>query len=660
MMAGYRGRPIVVLSLSDDERCFLEQQAGRHRAKEFLAFLKEIDTRVADDLDIHIIMDNYATHRTKQVKAWLARRPHYHVHFTPTSASWINHVERWFAELARKQIKRGVFTSVKQLEADIICFMDVHNGNPKPFKWTKSADEILASVKRFCHRVDKNLCAEHWIQMNSANRLMIYSPRLTRALVIAILAACGPIIMILAGGGHVGGDSFVYLKVATNIFLNGCVSLSDPAIGLCQPHWGGNQLPGYPAFIALIWTVFGKSANAVLFAQTVVFYAAVARLCRVLAEWKDGLFEDGYLIWTLALLLGASPSLVGWSRAILTETLSIALALWLLAELISSLQCSRLRVFWIGIVVTLGVFVRYDFIMFAVPVAAFGFYLHSPMVAIRKGSLIALIILVPLGSWTARCVSQGLDYTPPFGLTPEGQPLPSGMLDWTGTWLDNQYDLGASVWTLVHFDYVSFTPPHRAFDSQREELEVRTLLEQLRTSYQDKSPPKEIDNQFARIAAAKISSDPIRHWILLPLSRVFHMWLTPYPGMGWPAEISGSLRAELRSAMATGNLTKVAEAVLEMPGTVAMKVLVSGHRYLLLILVLATMLFWRRVPVEISFLALTIIGFAILRSVAFSYTILSETRYLTPALAWLDVLLVVTIFTLVKNRKTREKAARQE
>ena len=105
-------------------------------------------------------MDNYATHKTKQVRAWLARRPHYHVHFTPTSASWINQIERWFAELTRKQLQRGVHASVKDLEADIITFIENHNENPRPFTWTKSADEILASVKRFCHRVDQNLCGE--------------------------------------------------------------------------------------------------------------------------------------------------------------------------------------------------------------------------------------------------------------------------------------------------------------------------------------------------------------------------------------------------------------------------------------------------------------------------------------------------------------------
>ena len=132
----------------------------RHRAIEFLDFLKQIDANVPDGLDIHIIMDNYATHKTDKVRAWLARRPHYHVHFTPTSASWINQVERWFAELTRKQLQRGVHTSTGQLEADIRSFIDRHNENPAPFKWTKSADEILAAVKRFCQKTEQTLSHE--------------------------------------------------------------------------------------------------------------------------------------------------------------------------------------------------------------------------------------------------------------------------------------------------------------------------------------------------------------------------------------------------------------------------------------------------------------------------------------------------------------------
>ena len=132
----------------------------RHRASEFLDFLKQIDAHVPHSLYVHIIMDNYATHKTAVIRSWLARRPHYHVHFTPTSASWINQVERWFAELTRKQLRRGVHTSTKQLEADIRAFIARHNERPKPYRWTKSADDILASVKRFCQKTQQTLCSE--------------------------------------------------------------------------------------------------------------------------------------------------------------------------------------------------------------------------------------------------------------------------------------------------------------------------------------------------------------------------------------------------------------------------------------------------------------------------------------------------------------------
>lgn len=129
-------------------------------AIEFLDFLKQIDAHMPEGPDVHLVMDNYATHKTQKIKAWLARRPHWHIHFTPTSASWINQVERWFAELTRKQLQRGVHRSTKELETDIIAFVEAHNENPKPYKWVKSADEILASVKRFCQKTQQNLCAE--------------------------------------------------------------------------------------------------------------------------------------------------------------------------------------------------------------------------------------------------------------------------------------------------------------------------------------------------------------------------------------------------------------------------------------------------------------------------------------------------------------------
>jgi len=126
----------------------------RHRAREFKKFLVEIEANVPDGLDVHIIMDNYATHKTAAIRNWLARRPHWHVHCTPTSASWLNMVERFFAEITDKQIKRGAHKSVIALRRAITDYIDQRNEDPKPFKWVRTADQILGAVKRFCERLE--------------------------------------------------------------------------------------------------------------------------------------------------------------------------------------------------------------------------------------------------------------------------------------------------------------------------------------------------------------------------------------------------------------------------------------------------------------------------------------------------------------------------
>jgi transposase len=125
----------------------------RHRSREFLAFLRTIEANVPAKLEVHLILDNYGTHKTPTVRAWFARHPRFHLHFTPTSASWLNLVERFFALLSNRQIKRGTHRSTHELEQAIRAYLHSYNQNPKPFIWTKTADEILASVARFCNRI---------------------------------------------------------------------------------------------------------------------------------------------------------------------------------------------------------------------------------------------------------------------------------------------------------------------------------------------------------------------------------------------------------------------------------------------------------------------------------------------------------------------------
>jgi transposase len=124
----------------------------RHRSLEFRKFLDAIEAQAPAGLDVHLIVDNYATHKTAIIRNWFAKRPRFHVHFTPTYGSWINLIERWFAELTNKRIRRGVFRSVKDLETAIREFIEVHNEDPTPFVWTKTADQILASIARYAHR----------------------------------------------------------------------------------------------------------------------------------------------------------------------------------------------------------------------------------------------------------------------------------------------------------------------------------------------------------------------------------------------------------------------------------------------------------------------------------------------------------------------------
>jgi transposase len=127
---------------------------ARHRAIEFKKFLTTIDQEVPPHLEVHLVLDNVSTHKTPAIKRWLAAHPRFHLHFTPTSASWLNLVERWFGELTSKKLRRGTHRSVRELETDIRSWIATWNDNPRPYVWTKTADQILASIARYCIRIN--------------------------------------------------------------------------------------------------------------------------------------------------------------------------------------------------------------------------------------------------------------------------------------------------------------------------------------------------------------------------------------------------------------------------------------------------------------------------------------------------------------------------
>jgi transposase len=132
----------------------IAQHYRRHRHQEFLSFLKLINDAVPKELDLHLVLDNYATHKTPEVKKWLLRHPRFHLHFTPTSSSWLNLVERWFAELTNRKLRRSAHRSVLELEVDVRKWVNEWNKAPKPFVWTKTADQILDTLATYCRRIN--------------------------------------------------------------------------------------------------------------------------------------------------------------------------------------------------------------------------------------------------------------------------------------------------------------------------------------------------------------------------------------------------------------------------------------------------------------------------------------------------------------------------
>jgi transposase len=149
------GTTTLFAALDMLEGRLIGQCMPRHRHQEFIKFLKQIDTETPPDLDLHLIVDNYATHKHPNVKTWLKRHKRFHLHFIPTSSSWLNLVERWFREITDKRIRRGVFRSVAQLIEAIRAYIDEHNSDPKPFVWTAKAQDILEKVRRARAVLDK-------------------------------------------------------------------------------------------------------------------------------------------------------------------------------------------------------------------------------------------------------------------------------------------------------------------------------------------------------------------------------------------------------------------------------------------------------------------------------------------------------------------------
>jgi len=459
---------------------------------------------------------------------------------------------------------------------------------------------------------------------------------------VALVAILPRLIFALAAPA-MEGDGVVYTTVALNILHNGCVSMSDPGLSACAPHWGGNQLPGYPAFIALSWLLTGNWAPAPLVAQAMAYTAAATYVVRALMQAGTGT----RVVIAAAAVLVFSPTFIAWPRMLLTETLALAAALWFLGIVIRAFSNSRIPTLELGIAFAIGFFIRYDFALLAVPVIIAGFTIHRPVEALRRGTVVVLIAAIPYGAWTLRSVSADLPPLPPYGLTSDGEQLAPGTLEWMGTWVASPYDLPNSVWPLVTGDYGNIQPPDRAFADAEERQFVGELLAQLR-QVEPGPVPDQVDAAFSDLAALRRGNHTVYLRLGLPLRRAAEMWFSPLPSMGWPGEV-GSGRSELIKAMKAGDFRAIATFALDNAGPAAAKAIVSGWRLMVIgvlgFIVIANIL-GRRKDRGLIWLAL---AYGLVRTGVFASTLLVEARYLLPALIWLEIALAVAVAQTFKE-----------
>jgi hypothetical protein len=471
-------------------------------------------------------------------------------------------------------------------------------------------------------------------------------------LIVAIfVAALAPRLALIGLFPQAYGDAGIYLTVARNIFQNLCVSMSDPATAGCAPHWGGNQLPGYPAFISLVWFVQGESLTAVRITQALAATAAICWMAFALGR----LTNSRPVVLLAALILALSPVAIGWPRHLFTETLALATTTWVFAELVLSLADRRLRIIPLALALAAAVFVRYDGIWLCLPTALCAFLLHPPAIALGRGMILALLMMLPLAAWSVRSISAGLPAIPSLATANQEVQLPLGYLEWGGTWSVSEYQLASWAFPVYNRRYSAIYVDASAFDGPEERARVESLLARM-VVWEGKPLPQDIDAAFAALADERKARNPARRWFWLPLKRAAVMWTNPYSSSGWPAaaELDADVPASELKLLVEEGMAGAFRLVFKYPVLAAYKALTAGYRWLICTLIaILLVLSWTSPALrEARFLLWLAVAYAMARTGFFSFFFANSTRYIIECVPGLEVAAVVCLAALWRRHGT--------
>jgi hypothetical protein len=430
----------------------------------------------------------------------------------------------------------------------------------------------------------------------------------------------------------VSPDGETSLLVAQNMLQNACISISDPASAACIPHWGGNHLPGYPAFIALVRLLGGNAASLVTVIQTVLIALACARFVLALGR----LVPVRNIVLGVGLIAALSPVQIAWARFLLPDALLVAATLWLFAELCLSVTENKMRMFPVGFALLSACLLRYDAALLAIPVMAIGFSLHSIKQTLARGMVIFLVVALPISALLIRNVSQGLSLVPRPGMMDGSQP-PLGYFEWGNTWITTMTQGGLMAYGVWQFQYQRIEIDQDAYTSDVERQEVTTLLNQLHLH--DGQPfPAEIDQAFAGIAARKRQQDPLHHYLVVPLKRMAVFWFYPNASFGWPLELGPLLSPDERRKIMHGTIMERLQIVALHPLAAMGKALVLAYRIVLV--ATGTLVFLLIVPTlrwPVQVIMWSALLYALLRTFVLSHQTSIDNRYMISAMAVLEM-----------------------
>jgi hypothetical protein len=464
-------------------------------------------------------------------------------------------------------------------------------------------------------------------------------------IIVALLAIFPRLIFVFLFPDESSGDWAIYSTVAENI-LNGCgVSLSDPASEACVPHFGGNQLPGYPAFVALVWEIFDHKNAPIRLTQTFIYVASLLWLVRSVYIYT--------LSTKIALLVGIvmaiSPLQIAWPRLLLTETLALAATILVLAELLYSLAYNRLRIFPLAVALSFAMFIRLDSVLLTIPTAVTGFIIYKPYKAFKTGLVLLLLLLIPIGSWTVRNINVELPSLFPQNMTlPGGAHQPTGYLKWGSTWVTEEYQNPGWRWGVNKLNYDLISIDSRAYDSIEEKNRVEALLEDLK-EYNGQPFPLDIDHQFSEIALENLKNYKFRTLVINPFKRSVALWSNVFSSYAWPNELASiSNQGRLQVKRGEG----IIDLALEYPFIAITKGLTGGYKMLLqIIFILITILVINRSITSKKIRNILFITGSIVlsRTAFFAITNNIETRYSVEAVPGMELLAIFGIVYFIKT-----------